>query len=112
MPDAKGANVDGCRCCGMGVARYHRRLVQSISGRRRHQPEAAQAAQLENVNYQHADFSPSAVPEELFNPNPNNGGDAVSAEVHNTYLGVKVGRNDPCPCGSGKKFKQCHVKLA
>ena len=25
--------------------------------------------------------------------------------------GVKVGRNDPCPCGSGKKFKQCHGKL-
>jgi len=25
---------------------------------------------------------------------------------------VKVGRNDPCPCGSGKKFKQCHGKLA
>ena len=24
----------------------------------------------------------------------------------------KVGRNDPCPCGSGKKFKQCHGKLA
>lgn len=23
---------------------------------------------------------------------------------------VKVGRNDPCPCGSGKKFKQCHGK--
>ena len=22
--------------------------------------------------------------------------------------GVKVGRNDPCPCGSGKKFKRCH----
>jgi uncharacterized protein len=22
--------------------------------------------------------------------------------------GPKVGRNDPCPCGSGKKFKQCH----
>jgi preprotein translocase subunit SecA len=21
--------------------------------------------------------------------------------------GPKVGRNDPCPCGSGKKFKQC-----
>ena len=20
----------------------------------------------------------------------------------------KVGRNDPCPCGSGKKYKQCH----
>ncbi len=25
--------------------------------------------------------------------------------------GEKVGRNDPCPCGSGKKFKQCHGKL-
>ena len=24
----------------------------------------------------------------------------------------KVGRNDPCPCGSGKKFKLCHGKLA
>jgi len=23
-----------------------------------------------------------------------------------------VGRNDPCPCGSGKKFKACHGKLA
>ncbi|MGE3389295.1 MAG: preprotein translocase subunit SecA [Gammaproteobacteria bacterium] len=25
--------------------------------------------------------------------------------------GAKVGRNDPCPCGSGRKFKQCHGKL-
>jgi preprotein translocase subunit SecA len=25
--------------------------------------------------------------------------------------GQKVGRNDPCPCGSSKKFKQCHGKL-
>jgi preprotein translocase subunit SecA len=24
----------------------------------------------------------------------------------------KVGRNEPCPCGSGRKFKQCHGKLA
>ncbi|WP_411910557.1 SEC-C metal-binding domain-containing protein [Paucibacter sp. DJ1R-11] len=23
-----------------------------------------------------------------------------------------VGRNDPCPCGSGKKFKSCHGKLS
>jgi preprotein translocase subunit SecA len=27
-------------------------------------------------------------------------------------VGPKVGRNDPCPCGSGKKFKQCHGKDA
>ncbi len=26
--------------------------------------------------------------------------------------GVRVGRNDPCPCGSGKKYKHCHGKLA
>jgi len=24
----------------------------------------------------------------------------------------KVGRNDPCPCGSGKKYKQCHGRIA
>jgi preprotein translocase subunit SecA len=24
--------------------------------------------------------------------------------------GPRIGRNDPCPCGSGKKFKQCHGK--
>ncbi len=26
--------------------------------------------------------------------------------------GPKIGRNDPCPCGSGKKYKQCHGKLS
>jgi len=26
--------------------------------------------------------------------------------------GEKVGRNDPCPCGSGRKYKQCHGQLA
>ena len=25
--------------------------------------------------------------------------------------GRKVGRNEPCPCGSGKKYKHCHGKL-
>ena len=25
--------------------------------------------------------------------------------------GEKIGRNDPCPCGSGLKYKQCHGKL-
>ncbi|MFM7150465.1 MAG: SEC-C metal-binding domain-containing protein, partial [Gemmataceae bacterium] len=24
--------------------------------------------------------------------------------------GEKVGRNDPCPCGSGKKYKNCHMR--
>ncbi|WP_281660512.1 SEC-C metal-binding domain-containing protein, partial [Microvirgula aerodenitrificans] len=26
--------------------------------------------------------------------------------------GIKVGRNDACPCGSGKRYKQCHGRLA
>jgi len=32
--------------------------------------------------------------------------DAATA-VAGQYL-PKVGRNDPCPCGSGKKYKKCH----
>jgi preprotein translocase subunit SecA len=35
------------------------------------------------------------------------------AEKPDTYVrdGRKVGRNEPCPCGSGKKYKQCHGRL-
>ncbi|OGJ68591.1 preprotein translocase subunit SecA [Candidatus Peribacteria bacterium RIFCSPLOWO2_02_FULL_51_10] len=33
--------------------------------------------------------------------------DRLPAEAHRT----KVGRNDPCPCGSGKKYKKCHGKV-
>lgn len=29
-------------------------------------------------------------------------------EVEQRIIGEKVGRNDPCPCGSGKKYKKCH----
>ena len=36
---------------------------------------------------------------------------AVGAAVGVDAMG-RVGRNDPCPCGSGKKYKQCHGKLA
>ena len=31
-----------------------------------------------------------------------------SAAIQKPQRNVKVGRNDPCPCGSGKKYKQCH----
>jgi preprotein translocase subunit SecA len=33
-----------------------------------------------------------------------------AGKVQPVKLGEKVGRNDPCPCGSGKKFKHCHGK--
>jgi len=38
------------------------------------------------------------------------GGVAVQAPIMRDA--PKVGRNDPCPCGSGKKYKQCHGRLA
>jgi preprotein translocase subunit SecA len=39
--------------------------------------------------------------------------DADTAEVAQPFVrdNAKTGRNDPCPCGSGKKYKQCHGKL-
>src|SRR5690554_982390 len=37
-------------------------------------------------------------------------GQAAAAEPF-VRGGRKVGRNDPCPCGSGKKYKQCHGQL-
>ena len=36
---------------------------------------------------------------------------AVSPATPITRDGPKIGRNDPCPCGSGKKYKQCHGKI-
>ncbi len=35
----------------------------------------------------------------------------AETKVQPFVRGQKVGRNDPCPCGSGKKYKQCHGKL-
>ncbi|MFM8468125.1 MAG: preprotein translocase subunit SecA [Oxalobacteraceae bacterium] len=58
---------------------------------------------LENVHYQHRDFNPALAAEDLLAP----------ADDDTPGGGMaKVGRNDPCPCGSGKKFKQCHGRLA
>ncbi len=38
--------------------------------------------------------------------------EAKAPEQPYVRTGNKVGRNDPCPCGSGKKYKQCHGKLS
>ncbi len=42
------------------------------------------------------------------------GGAKIGTDVDRTIRneGPKVGRNDPCPCGSGKKYKNCHGKNA
>jgi preprotein translocase subunit SecA len=36
------------------------------------------------------------------------GGVQPQEKVQPVHVGEKTGRNDPCPCGSGKKFKHCH----
>ena len=53
----------------------------------------------ENVQYHHADYDEALA--------------ESTDEAHKPFVreGLKVGRNDPCPCGSGKKYKQCHGKL-
>jgi preprotein translocase subunit SecA len=51
--------------------------------------------------------SASAVAEPPRSPRPaRTGGDDVVRQVRREE--PKVGRNDPCPCGSGKKYKKCH----
>jgi len=58
----------------------------------------ASASQMANVSYTH----------------PNEDGSVSQETDPATRVAEvpKVGRNDPCPCGSGKKYKQCHGKLA
>jgi len=58
----------------------------------------------EQMKFQHAESSALGGPSKA---------DAEDPEQHTPFVrdGRKVGRNEPCPCGSGKKFKQCHGKL-
>jgi preprotein translocase subunit SecA len=89
------------------------RIVMTVRIQSREEIDAAeeQLAQshVENVHYQHADFNPDAAPEELLAPTAN-AEEARQQPMVNAM--PKVGRNDPCPCGSGKKYKQCHGRLA
>ncbi|AQV95678.1 preprotein translocase subunit SecA [Cupriavidus necator] len=65
---------------------------------------------LENVQYKHDEFAEGREPVEEV-PSPRTGMAMAAAELALAEM-PKVGRNDPCPCGSGKKFKQCHGKLS
>ena len=56
-----------------------------------------------NVQYHHADY------DEALETAKSGDDTAVQPFVRQ---GQKIGRNDPCPCGSGKKYKQCHGKLS
>ncbi|RKP48519.1 preprotein translocase subunit SecA [Pararobbsia silviterrae] len=78
---------------------------------------------LEHVQFQHADFNEATAAVESDDAvavaalsagavaaAEAAGGAAAGADSHVAL--PKVGRNDPCPCGSGKKYKQCHGKLS
>ncbi|MCL4748331.1 MAG: SEC-C domain-containing protein, partial [Burkholderiaceae bacterium] len=80
--------------------------------------EQAPAPAYSNVQYTHADFgeaasaAPDAGVDELalaLQQRPD--ADEAPAQQPVRRFGQKIGRNDPCPCGSGKKYKQCHGRL-
>ena len=58
--------------------------------------------QLRDLQYQHAQLHDGSSEEK----------EVITSEVQTRVNAVpKVGRNEPCPCGSGKKYKQCHGAL-
>ena len=63
-----------------------------------------EAPQVQNVQYHHSDYD-----EALAAANANTASHGAAGTVQNVMR--KVGRNEPCPCGSGKKYKHCHGKL-
>jgi preprotein translocase subunit SecA len=69
-------------------------------------PEVDDKLHVENVRLQHGGEEAGT----------EGNGDVAIAEAATkkrpaVRAGQKVGRNDPCPCGSGKKYKHCHGKL-
>ena len=89
------------------VRREVTRILTTVEIRNEEQIEVAeqQHPQVENVQYHHASY------DEVLG-----GGDAAPGEEKKPQPQEralpKVGRNEPCPCGSGKKYKHCHGKLS
>ena len=75
------------------------RIIARVNLRQEEDVAALESKEEHNVTFQHQSPSSSAGSQQAAKPE--------------TYVreGEKVGRNDPCPCGSGKKYKQCHGKL-
>jgi preprotein translocase subunit SecA len=81
--------------------------IQRQDEAQRIEQQRREAAEREKLAFQHADASGLA-------PQGSDGaGDPPPQELPQTFTREqpKVGRNEPCPCGSGKKYKQCHGKL-
>ena len=81
------------------------KIVLTVQVRSEQDVQAVEEAPpVSNVKYHHADY------DEALAPAPDDPPVAV-ATVPFTRVGQKVGRNDPCPCGSGKKYKHCHGRI-
>ncbi|MBA4141509.1 MAG: preprotein translocase subunit SecA [Nitrosospira sp.] len=88
------------------------KILMAVQIRSEQQVEAvAESHQpLVNVQYQHAAYEEALGEEE-----PAEDAETQDrSEKHQPFVrqGEKIGRNDPCPCGSGKKYKQCHGRLS
>jgi preprotein translocase subunit SecA len=78
------------------------RLLMTVQVRAEEVEETAPRAEVQNVQYHHAGY------DEVLGSSD----DESPSGVQPIHAGPKVGRNDPCPCGSGKKYKHCHGKLS
>jgi preprotein translocase subunit SecA len=79
------------------------RLLMTVEIRSQEQIEASEPQPaVENVQYHHADYEEALAAADVSKP------EKPQPVVR---MGQKVGRNDPCPCGSGKKYKHCHGRL-
>ncbi|MCG9094807.1 preprotein translocase subunit SecA [Laribacter hongkongensis] len=88
--------------------RIKREVTQIVATVQIRSPEEAAAAEAfeheeRPMTYRHDEFTVEG--DEAGEGNPFTAEKLAAA-------GVRVGRNDPCPCGSGKRYKQCHGRLA
>ena len=67
--------------------------------------EQQRREEKQRMQFQHAESS--ALTEQA----AESGAEPAKVNQPITREGPKVGRNEPCPCGSGKKYKQCHGKI-
>jgi preprotein translocase subunit SecA len=80
------------------------KFVLTVSVRNEQDMQAVEEAEaVTNVKYQHANYEEALA--------STDDAVAVAPPPPFTRAGEKVGRNDSCPCGSGKKYKHCHGKF-
>ena len=81
------------------------RILMTVQVRTEADAQAVEPAPaMQNLSYKHADVD-GLTGEEAVAVAPDNGNRPIVNE------GPKLGRNDPCWCGSGKKYKHCHGRL-